>query len=132
MTFIAIMGTLGLLVARVLGMGFVVLIYWPLYLGLAAIHLAVNLFAIRRFDRETRRIPRRVILSQILFLVGMLAQIEIGDGPVWFVGPAIFNVYFDLEHLSSRSSDIGLWNWVAFAPCVLSWVLLLVGAVKAR
>lgn len=117
---------------RVAGMGWYIIIYWYLWLILTAVHVAANLFALRRAGDRAAQIRPYVIASQILFIAAMLLQIDVGDGPVWMVGAALVGIDLDYGRWGDSYDDVVRWNWLVFLPCVVSWAVALRMATNAR
>jgi len=116
---------------RIGGTGWLIIIYWYLWPALTALHLVVNIRAIAAAGNNVAHIRPYVIASQLLFIVAMLLQIDVGDGPVWMVGPAL--VGYDLDY-DRWGEHIGLlqWNVLVFLPCLLAWVAVAIAAGRAR
>ncbi len=128
---LAWMGSLLGLAIRAGGMGWFFIIYLWAWLLVPTIHLMVNLEAIRSAGENPDRLRVHVIASQVLFIVAMLLQIDVGDGPVWMVGPALVGLDLDYARWSGSSDYIGQWNWLVFLPCIAVWGVLLFNAAKS-
>jgi hypothetical protein len=124
---VAVLG-LGL---RVAGMGWLIIVYWYLWLIVTGVHLAANLRAIKAAGENVARVRPFVIASQVLFIAAMLLQIEVGDGPVWMVGAAIVGLDLDYARWGDYD-DLAPWNVLVFVPCVISWGLALRAGAKAN
>lgn len=129
-TWLVYGGTALKLVLRFVGLGWIGIFHWYAFFGAAALHVAANLYATRPGTAQRPAGLRAVAVSQVLFVLAMLLQFDMFDGPVWMVGPAVLGIDVDYARWAEWSRRIPLWNRLAFVPVALSWLWLVMSGRK--
>lgn len=101
--------------------GWASLAWVPLCLVAGALHSVINVRLARRV--WSRRVIALSLTSSALFLLAFFLQVDVGDGPSWIVGSAWFERAGGVRIWLPRWWQ-GWWNFAAFIPLVVAWVVM--------
>jgi len=116
-------------IAVVTSGGWGVIVFLPACVMVGAIHMVVHLRVVGRCV-VTRRLAKLVWASAAMFLLAFLLQADEGDGPRWLIATALIPPW------GGGGTPLPAWcpswvTWIAVAPLIVSWVVLLNEARRA-
>ena len=100
--------------------GWGVLIWAPVCVLIAVVHLGILAFAARMSSRASALV-KLALLASVCFVAAFLLQVDEGDGPRWIIAMAVF-----ADHPPRLPRWWPFWiNLLAFVPLIGAWTMLL-------